>query len=174
MKKIFFASMFILVSMASCSQKVSFLSLSEKIYENNRRDQSIFKLSKYKRDARKKIYSNDGASFLRGKIDTLYLLEGYNIENGTFYGTIWNKENSISYSYFRERLEIQSRSVFSDYQILLVTRWDVPTIRKEEDVNGNWLDNNLQINALKCYKEGGGWRIDEIRFKNFYDPKRDH
>ncbi|MFN0290100.1 hypothetical protein [Pedobacter helvus] len=174
MKKIFFASMFLLLSIASCSQKVSFLSLSEKIYEKNGSQQSVFKLNRYKRDARKKIYSNEGASFLRGKIDTLYLLEGYNIETGTFYCTIWDKENSISYSYFREKLEVQSRSVFTEHQILLVTRWDVPAIRKEEDVNGNWLDNNLQINAFRCYKEGRDWRVEEISFKNFYDPKRDH
>ncbi len=174
MKKVFFASMFLLLSIASCSQKVSFLSLSEKIYEKNRSQRSVFKLNSYERDARKKIYSSDSASFLRGKIDTLYLLEGYNIETGTFYGTIWDKENSISYSYFREKLEVKSRPVFTDYQILSVTKWDVPAIRKEENINGNWLDNNLQINAFRCYKVGKRWRIEDISFKNFYNPKRDN
>ena len=174
MKKIFFANIFILLSFASCSQKASFLSLSEKIYEKNRSRESVFKLNKYNRDARKKIYSDNAASFLRGEIDTLYLLEGYNIETGTFYGTILDKENGISYSYFREKLEVLSRSVFTDRQILLVSTWDVPAIRKEEDVNGNWLDNNLQINALRCYKVGKDWHIEEISFKNFYDPQRDH
>ena len=174
MRKIFFAGIFIFFSIASCSQKVSFLSLSKKIYKNSASHQPVFELNNYKRDARRKIYSNNGASFLRRKIDTLYLLDGYNIETGTFYGTIWNKENSISYSYFREKLEVQSLSVFTDQQILLVTRWDVPAIRKEEDINGNWLDNNLQINALKCYRSGKDWQIEEISFKNFYDPKRDH
>lgn len=96
------------------------------------------------------------------------------VKTGTLYSTIWNKKDSISYSYFRGELTIKNRSIFTDYQISLVKKWDIATIRKEEGVNGNWLDNNLQINALKCYKVGKNWRVDEISFKNFCDPKRDH
>lgn len=176
MKIVAIVGMLTLLSTVGCSQKVSFPSLSEKIYKKSggHNDKSIFKLNIYKRDARDKIYLKDSASFLQGKIDTLYLMEGYNIETGTLYGTIWNKTDSISYSYFRGELTIQNRSIFTNYQISLVTKWDIATIRKEEGINGDWLDNNLQINALKCYKVGKDWRIDEISFKNFYDPKRDH
>lgn len=125
------------------------------------------------RDARMKVYQNDSASFLKGKIDTLYLMEGYNIETGTFYGTIWDKKNRISYNYYKANLVLQKQSTFTDYQVQLITRWDTATRKKEEKINGNWLDNNLQINALRCYKKGKDWQIDEIYFKNFYDPKRD-
>ncbi|WP_343531978.1 hypothetical protein [Pedobacter sp.] len=164
---------FMLLSISGCAQKISFPSLSEKIYKKNggRNDKSTFKLNAHKRDARDRVYLKDSASFLRNTIDTLYIMEGYNIENGTLHGTIWNKNNSISYSYFRGKLEIQNQSVFSDYQILLVTKWDVPTIRKEEEINGIWFDS-LQITASKCYREGKDWRIDEISFNDFYNPKR--
>ncbi len=176
MKIVAIAGMLTLLSIVGCSQKVSFPSLSENIYKKSggRNDRSIFKLNTYKRDARDKVYLEDSASFLRDRIDTLYLMEGYNIETGTFYGTIWNKGHSISYSYFREKLAVKNRSVFTDYQISLVTKWDIAVIMKEEVVNGDWLDNNLQISALRCYWIGKDLRIDEINFKDFYDPKRDH
>ncbi|RYX85782.1 hypothetical protein EON73_02835 [bacterium] len=164
----------LLISTIGCSQKVSFSTLSNKIYSKNggANDKSTFKLNTYKRDARMKVYQIDSASFLKVKIDTLYLIEGYNIETGTFYGTIWDKKNSISYNYFKANLALQKQSTFTDYQVQLITRWDTATIKKEEKANGNWLDNNLQINALRCYKKGKDWQIDEIYFKNFYDPKR--
>jgi len=167
---------FIFLSATGYAQKISFPSLSEKIYKKNgeHNDKYTFKLNAYKRDARDRVYLNDSASFLRNKIDTLYIMEGYNIETGIFYGTIWDKKQSVSYSYFRKQLAIQNHSVFTDYQLSLVTKWDITSIRKEEEVNGGWLDNNLFINALRCYRIGGDWQIDEISFKNFYDSKRDH
>jgi hypothetical protein len=175
MRKINLIATALLVSTIGRSQKISFPALSNKIYTQNGgpNDKSTFKLNTYKRDARMKVYQLDSAFFLKGNIDTLYLLEGYNLETATFYGTIWDKKNSISYSYFKGNLAVRKLSVFTDYQVQLITRWDTSTIKKEEKANGNWLDNNLQITALRCYKKGKDWQIDETYFKNFYDPKRD-
>ena|ERR1700761_9182243 len=174
MRKINLIGMLLLISSIAYSQTADFLALSNKIYTKNGglSDKSNFKLNDYKKDARMKVYKLSSSFFLKNKIDTLYFLEGYNIETATFNGTIWNKNNSISYNYNKGKLAIQ-HSVFTDYQIQLITRWDTITIKKEEKINGNWLDNNLYINALRCYKKGKDWQIDEVYFKNFYDPKRD-
>jgi hypothetical protein len=175
MRKFNLIALPLLVSTIACSQKISFPALSDKIFSQNGgiNDKSAMKLSTYKRDARMKIYQSDSAYFLKEKIDTLYLLEGYNIETGTFYGTIWNRQKSISYNYFKRHLALQKESTFTDYQVQLITRWDIATLRKEEKTSGNWFDNNLQLNGLRCYKKGNDWQVDEIYFKNFYDPKRD-
>lgn len=107
----------LLISTTSCSQKIGFPALSNKIYDKNGgpNDRSPFKLNTFKRDARMKVYETDNASFLKGKIDTLYLLEEYNIETANFYGTIWDKINSVSYNYFKDNLVFQNQSVF--YQL---------------------------------------------------------
>jgi hypothetical protein len=161
----------------ACSSKMTFPFLSEKIYTKNggANDKSTFKLSSFKRDARMKAYLIDSLSFLKGNLkDTIYLLEGYNMETATFYGRIWNENHEVNYSYSRGAFTLQEQSVFTDYQIKLVTNWDTVQIRKEEKTNGNWLDNNLLINGIRCYKSGNNWEIDEIYFKNFLNSKRDN
>jgi hypothetical protein len=155
---------------------MTFPLLSEKIYTQNGgiNDKSTFKLSAYKRDARMKAYLKDSSSFLKGNLkDTLYILEGYNIETAIFYGSIWNKENKVNYSYSKGIIALQHQQIFTDYQIKLVTNWDTVQIKKEEIDNSNWLDNNLLINGIRCYKKGNAWKIDEFYFKNFYNSKRD-
>jgi hypothetical protein len=172
-KTTFLLAIFIL---SGCSSKMTFPLLSEKIYKKNGglNDKSTFKLSSYKRDARMKAYLIDSSSFLKRTLkDTLYMLEGYNIETATFYGRIWNKKNEVSYSYIRGAFVLEKYSVFTDYQIKLITNWDSVQIRKEEKINGNWLDNNLLINGIRCYQKGNSWGIDEISFKNFFNSKRD-
>nr|WP_294790773.1 hypothetical protein [uncultured Mucilaginibacter sp.] len=165
----------LIIGLIGCSPKASFLTISSKIYKKNggANDKSPFHLSSHKNKARMKAYALDTTSLLEGEIDTLYFLEGYNLETATFYGTIWNKRKSINYSYFKENLSFLNRSIFSDYQIKLVTDWDLSGIRHEEKVNGNWLDNNLQIGAIRTIKDGKKVKIDEIYFKDSFDPNRD-
>jgi hypothetical protein len=163
-------------ALSGCSSKMTFPLLSDKIYAKNGgvNDKSTFKLSTYKRDARMKAYLTDSSSFLKGRLkDTIYLLEGYNIETAVFYGRIWNSSKAVNYNYSKNILTLQKPSVFTNYQIKLITSWDTVQIRKEEKGNGNWLDNNLLINGIRCYKKGSNWKIEEIYFKNFFNSKRD-
>jgi hypothetical protein len=156
---------------------MTFPLLSEKIYRKNGgiNDKSTFKLNSYQKDARMKAFLLDSAAFLKGTLkDTLYILEGYNIETGTFYEKIWNTNHQVSYSYLQGGVRLQQQSVFSEYQIKLITDWDTAQIRKEEKNNGNWFDNNMLINGIRCYKAGSSWQIDEIAFKNFFNAKRDN
>ena len=158
-----------------CGPKLTFPILSKKIYTRNGgvNDKSTFKLNYYEKDARMKIYLQDSASFLKGKIDTVFLLEGYNIETATFYETIWNKWSSVSCSYYKGNIALRKQPLFTNYQIQLITHWDTSVIRREEKANGNWFDNNMQISGLRCYKKGKTWHIDEIFFKDFYKSRRD-
>ena len=175
MKKITLLGFIVLMTITGCSKKISFPVLSKQIYNRNggKNDKSTFKLSRIKYEARKKAYSDVHSSFLRTKIDTLFVFEGYNIETGIFYGAMWNKENSFNYSYFKGKLSRQEKPYFSGYQLSLVSKWDTLQIRKEEKINGNYFGNNLMLNAFRCYIKDGQWLIDEIYFKDFFDPHRD-
>jgi hypothetical protein len=177
MKNLIKIAILSIVIMTGCSSKITFPMLSEKIYAKNGgvNDKSTFKLSSYKRDARMQAYLKDSSSFLKGDLtDTVYILEGYNIEIATFYGRIWNKSHVLNYSCSKGVFMLQKESVFTDYQIKLTTDWNTIQIRKEEKNNGNWLGNNLLMNGIRCYKQGSKWRIEEVCFKNFFDPKRDN
>ncbi len=176
MKKVLISTLFIII-VSGCSTKMTFPLLSKKIYDKNRgiNDKSTFKLSSYKKDVRMKVFLLDSSTFLKEPLkDTLYILEGYNIETATFYERIWNRNHQISYSYLKGTVTLQKQSIFTDYQVKLITNWDTVQIRKEERINGNWIDNNLLINSIRCYKVGSSWQIDEITFKNFFNSKRDN
>jgi len=177
MKNLIITALLLIIVVCGCSTKMTFPLLSEKIYRKNGgvNDKSTFKLNSYQKDARMKAFLLDSAAFLKGRLkDTLYILEGYNIETGTFYEKIWNTNHQVSYSYLQGNVTLQQQSVFSEYQVKLIADWDTVQIRKEEKNNGNWFDNNLLINGIRCYKVGSSWQIDEIAFKNFFNAKRDN
>jgi hypothetical protein len=170
------AALLITGTFLGCSSKTTFPVLSEKIYKikGGVNDKSTFKLSSYKRDARMKAYLMDSSSFLRGNLkDTLYILEAYNLETSMFYGRIWSENHAVNYSYSIGVFTFKKQSVFTDYQIKIVTNWDTVQIRKEERDNGNWLDNDLLISAVRCSQKGGNWKIDEVYFRDFFNSKRD-
>ena len=177
MKNLGLGMLLMITIVCGCSTDMNFALLSKKLYRKNgdENDKSTFKLSSYKKDARIKSFLLDSSDFLKKQLkDTLYILEGYNIETATLYERIWNANHQISYSYLRGAVTPQKQSVFTDYQVKLITQWDTVQIRKEEKINGNWLDNNLLINGIRCYKFGGSWKIDVIAFKNFFNSKRDN
>lgn len=177
MKNLGLTALLLIIIACGCSTNMNFALLSEKIYSKSggENDKSTFKLNSYKKDARMKAFLLDSSGFLKKRLkDTLYILEGYNIETATLYERIWTTNHQVNYSYLKGTVSPQKQSVFTDYQVKLLTQWDTVQIRKEEKINGNWLDNNLLINGIRCYKLGGAWKIDEIAFKNFFNPKRDN
>jgi len=159
----------------ACSPKTSFQLLSDKIYLINGgdKDKSTFKISSMQRDARRYAFLADSTGFLRSNIsDTLYILEAYHIENGIVHGRIWNHNNAISYSYGKDQKQMTKETVFSNYEVELISRWDTLQIRNEEKKTNEWLDNSLLLNGSRCYKKGDGWMIDMIYFKDFFNVNR--
>jgi len=53
-----------------------------------------------------KVYKDCHPQFLiNEKIDTLFLIEEYIVEEGTFLGKIWNTKNGITYRYRFNRID---------------------------------------------------------------------
>lgn len=162
----------LLFLICGCVSSLNFSNISRKIYEKNSGDSDIstFKIGTLMNDAREKV--KDEVTFLRRPItDTLYLIEAYDIETGTVFGEVWDLHNSIKYSYFNEKLELNT-PVFTRYTHYLIEKWDTVGIQKEENINGN-LSNRLLMTGTRCYKVAGSIKVDQIFFKEFFDLNRD-
>jgi len=172
MRKIILA-LLILTIAVGCSRKTSFPSLSKRLYAKNggANDRSIFKLSKGKYEARRKFYRAHAGSFLKGEIDTLFIMEAYYMEEGLFHGTIWTKSDTGSYRYSRNKLEAKKETFFTDYQLKLVGKWDTVQIRKEDNATTPVFDGAISANAFRCYISAGIWVFDQLYFVYLDGPR---
>lgn len=71
-------------------------------------------------------------SILRGKIDTVYFMEKYEIEDASYYGTIWTKSDTINYSLFANEIKLKDQKSFTIKAINLISSWDTASLRNEE------------------------------------------
>lgn len=149
----------------------SFSSISKEIskYEFNI---GVRKVNKdYFFDIRKKLNSSKKLDFIT-KSDTLFLLESCNIENGSFYGVVWNIFNKVEYVYNNKKFEFDVNKIYTDYTRKLVQCWDTTLIRREERVNSMMI-NPRNIYATRVIKSKGVLKIDCIMFKEFFLINRD-
>ena len=122
-------------------------------------------------DVRGKLNSLGRLNFI-GKSDTIFLLESYNVENGDFYGRIWNAYDKVEYIYNNEKFDFNVNQIFTDYTCKLIINWDTTSIRHEEKIN-SLLTNPLNIYATRVIKIKDGFKIDSILFKEFFSLSRD-
>lgn len=93
------------------SQK-TFSSYSKELYRQQKKnDKSTFNLSKYFHESRQCFLLT-----LRPKqiIDTLYLVEGYDLQSGEIVSTIWCKYWKYNYRYYRQKINIINTDNYSD------------------------------------------------------------
>lgn len=149
----------------------SFNTISKKIskYEFN------IGLRKRKKDfffeIREKLNSLNKLDFI-SKSDTLFLLESYSIENGVFYGIVWNNLYKVKYKYNNNKFEFDVDKIYTDYTCKLVQDWDTLSIRKEEKINSTMI-NPRNIYSTRVIKSNGVLKIDCIKFREFFKIERD-
>ena len=103
--------------------------------------------------------------------DTVYILEMCGVQ-GNVDITIWNKHKTLSYTNEQGYFETKNKSLFTKHIIKLVSEWDIPGIKKEEDINSNMLPSEL-LYATKIVFNKGKYHIDCIYFKEFFCLERD-
>ena len=103
--------------------------------------------------------------------DTIFILEMYEIQ-GNMLVTIWNRNKTLSYTNERGDFESKNEPLFTKYMMKLVSEWDIPEIRKEEETNSNILPSEL-IYATKIVFKKGKYQMDCIHFKEFFNIDRD-
>lgn len=173
MKKIILVGLTIF-TITGCAQKVSFLDLSKEIYNkhNGHLEKNPFKINAYKQEARNAAYNKSKKSFIYEPLDTLFVIDTYNVETASISGTILGNKNHINYLYDRQGLALLKESSFTKYQLKLVSEWDTISIRKEEKRNEIPFGGGI-INANRCFIRNGKWVIEYINFKDFFNLKRD-
>lgn len=122
-------------------------------------------------EIRKKKNLQDKLNFIT-QSDTLFLLESCSIENGDFYGKIWNVFNKVGYIYNNGKFDFNVSEIYTDYTCKLVQSWDTTLIRTEERVNSTMISPR-NIYATRVIKNKGDLKIDCIMFKEFFLIDRD-
>ena len=133
MKLALFVLLIIFTSFSSCSQK-GFVSISKQIEKRCTDVKGKWKGTTF-HELRTKLYNEGRLNFVNSDFDTLYLLESYEVESGTYVSRIWNKNDVLNYTYNRGNFSFDQQKWFTDYTVQLVQKWDTATIRKEENVN---------------------------------------
>jgi hypothetical protein len=103
--------------------------------------------------------------------DTVYALELLGVQGNELF-TYWNERDTVSYTSNTGAFIQTKDRLFSKYMMNLVSEWNIPQIRKEERIHGDWLPSDY-IHALRIYTNRNRRCIEDIRFSYFSDPNRD-
>lgn len=103
-------------------------------------------------------------SILNGTIDTVYFIEKYEIEDASYYGTIWTKNDTVSYSLFANEIKLNDKKAFTKKVVSLVSSWDTASIRNEEK---RYSTTPAMVYGARAIVAGNKCQIDIIKMKDF-------
>ncbi|WP_430899030.1 MULTISPECIES: hypothetical protein [unclassified Paraflavitalea] len=164
--------LFIIISVAffSCAPK-GFISISKQVEKK-----CVGENGKWKGDSfhilRTKLHNDGKLNFINSVFDTLYILETYEIESGTYTGRIWNGKSVLNYTYNRNTFSFEQQNLFTTYIVKLIQSWDTTAIRKEENINASILPEKY-INGTRVFIANTKTQIECIKFKEFFKLERD-
>ena len=98
-----------------------------------------------------------------GKIDTLYFIEKYEVEDASYYGIIWSSTDTVNYIFSRNEIRLAYKKFFSMKAISLISIWDVLSIKKEEEKYGNTVK---YVYAAKVVVKNNKCLVDTITMKD--------
>jgi hypothetical protein len=154
---------------SSCAQDV-FKKISKQVDLEQRHGQKTDKPTFH--DIRLKVYKDARAAFLKSDIDTLFLLEAYSIEDGAYYGKIWDKKNGVVYKSQNGKIQYDVITPFTGYMSSLIQKWDTAGIRLEESLHSDMMPQQW-IYGARVFKKANKYTVDLILFKRFFKVERD-
>lgn len=155
MRKLFIISIFLL---ASCGTKNEFINISnnlmkrEPMYKSNDIVYGSIKAQDFlnrERKIRNEIYRDGQLTFFTTE-EPLFILEGYNLETGISYCTMWNSKGSINYKYDNMNYKIFKKHYYSENLRHLIEDWEIDTIEKNVKEKGGLLDG-LELTAKAIF-----------------------
>lgn len=111
---------------------------------------------------RKKLFDKY-QGILRGEVDTVYFMEKYEIEDATYYGIIWTKNDTVNYFSFANEIELTDKKSFTNKAISLISSWDTVSIRNEEK---KYSTTPRIVYAARAIVTGYKCRIDTIKMRD--------
>jgi hypothetical protein len=160
----------VLIFSSSCKSQSTVTTVSDAIYkvQKSEFDDNMFikALNLYRKQSNwldKLEYSNKG--------DTIFILELPGVQ-GNYNFTFWNKKDTISYTNETGSFEFTNNPLFIKRMMRLVSDWDIEGIKEEENINSNLLPNET-IYATRIIFLNKKYKIDSIRFKDFFNLERD-
>lgn len=169
MKSILFIAVSVVIF--SCTTK-GFISISKQVEKKCVGEKGKWKGESF-HNLRTKLYSEGKLNFINSDFDTLYLLEAYEIESGTYSGRIWNRKGALNYTCNKNIFSFDQQKLFTAYTIQLVQTWDTTAIRIEEKINATSLPEKY-INGTRVFIINTKTQIECIKFKEFFELERDH
>lgn len=118
------------------------------------------------------LYKCGKLNFINTALDTIYILESYDIENGIFASKIWNRVNDLNYTYSKNKFNFDQKMLFTDYTVKLIQNWDTTDIRKEEALNAHLIPEKY-LTGIKIVFSKKHSVIECIKFKEFFKIERD-
>lgn len=105
------------------------------------------------------------------KLDTIYVLESYNLESGSLYQSVWTKKEKVEFKVENSKVEVVSNP-FITRLYSMVEKWDTSIIKLEEEKHSKLLDGSQMLGA-RIILINGNLKMDCIKFKEFFDLKKD-
>lgn len=143
----------------------SFEAVSKKISAFGKSSKSKWKGETFY-DVRMKLFHTGRINFINYSSDTLFLLESYDIESGTYMGMIWNSKDELNYKYYKGNFEFNSKRNFTNHEIDLVRQWNTIAIRKEQENGDNQLHERW-IKGIMVKKLRGKSEVQCLSFEEF-------
>lgn len=102
-------------------------------------------------------------SIFNYSIDSAFFVETYEVEDASYYGTIWTKKDTINYVFFANEIKIVDKRYFNDKTLSLVSAWETAAIEKEEEL---YPSSYKTVHAARCRVKDRRCIIDVIQMKD--------
>jgi hypothetical protein len=118
---------------------------------------------------RKKLFDKYPQMFKR-KIDSIYFIEKYDVEQASYYGMIWTNYDTVQYSFSANKISLVNEKIFITKLIRWATSWDIASIRKEEE---KYPNINQTVYISKCVVIGNRCQFKIAKTKDLLFDRED-
>jgi hypothetical protein len=154
----------LLIFLASSLCGYSQMSISKVSYlVGKKQDDKTGRLKRYTFYQVRKDLFNKYPEILTGKIDTVYFMEKYEVEEGSIFGIIWTKKDTVNYYFCKNEINLSDRKFFTRKAMSLISAWDTALIRNEDKFYGG----SRIVYAERAIITGSKCVVDTIHTRDF-------
>lgn len=158
----------LILFIVGCSQ--SFKVISEEIDKSHREGHNSLSSLTF-HDIRMKLFRAGKLDFLK-HVDTVFMLEAFNVEEAAYYGKIWTVKDNIEYTFRNNEFSYNLQNPFTKYMSQLISTWDTTAIRDNEKLYSNIIPAQ-RIYGTKIIYSQSRPRFYIIQFNRFFNADRD-